>query len=705
MKNRTRIFVAALVIAVISAIFLLVACTSDDVIVLANTTEPTSTAMPTITPSPTSKPTPEPTSTPEPTPTPTPEPEHFIEGNYEYYIQNGGATIVKYCDSPLYESIPNTLGGYPVVEIGDEAFSETELHISTLPNTVTTIGDRAFASGYHTITDFVLPNSVTSVGEEAFSYVENLTLSKNLSYMGVGAFSKCDLKKLTIPEGVTYIGEEAFYYNNWGNVLESVSIPSSVSYIGANAFTQHFASVDIKISPSNAYYKMQDGALLSKDGTVLYAYYYDENRNTYTVPDGVTTIAREAFNLCYNTKVVIPASVTNIEEGAFSDNSVSSIEVSSENQSYKMENNALLTTDGSILIAYNGRPIPYEIPNTVKRIGVKAFSWNGELVDGITIPDSVTSIGDMAFEATDIRNIVIPSSVKEIGKNVFRYCRNLRSVTLNETFSEITEGMFRQCSALSEINIPKCVTSIGDYAFSGTAIANIDIPQTIHFLGNGIFSSCDKLTEVTLPEGISSVGNAAFYNCPLLTNISIPDSVEYIGNDVFSYSGLKTVKLPDDLVSIGDRAFRSCDELTGIEIPERITHIGSEAFRGCYLIKNVVLPKSINYIGPMAFSQSGINEIFVPGSVKFIGQYMFAWCENLTTITIESGVQNIGDYAFHRCLQSSKIIIPASVTNIGINAFGNVLYDLDYGLITIYTTEGSYASQYANEHGIPCVIN
>ena len=136
-----------------------------------------------------------------------------------------------------------------------------------------------------------------------------------------------------------------------------------------------------------------------------------------------------------------------------------------------------------------------------------------------------------------------------------------------------------------------------------------------------------------------------------------------------------------------------------------VTHIGSEAFNSCYLLKNVVLPKSINYIGPMAFGLTGINEISVPGSVKFVGQYMFAGCDNLTTITIESGVQCIGDYAFHRCLQSSKIIIPASVTSIGINAFGNVIYNLDYGLITIYTTEGSYASQYADEHGIPCVIN
>ena len=262
--------------------------------------------------------------TPQPipaTPTPTPLPELLYEGDFEFFLEDGEATITGYYGFSCNE-VPSELGGCPVVHIGNDAFYYSDISCQTLPGTVKTIGDRAF-SYCNRLIKMSLPGSVTSVGEEAFyqsNNIESITLSKSITYMGPRAFSNCSFSKVIIPEGLKFIGDEAFAYNNFDEkTMKRIEIPSTVEHIGFDAFKQVHEdyAIEVIIASQNKFYQMLNGNLMSKDGTVLYSGPYcaysdefdtDGSRflGPYYVPDGVTRIEESAFTTTQATEFIIP---------------------------------------------------------------------------------------------------------------------------------------------------------------------------------------------------------------------------------------------------------------------------------------------------------------------------------------------------------------------------------------------------------------
>jgi hypothetical protein len=168
--------------------------------------------------------------------------------------------------------------------------------------------------------------------------------------------------------------------------------------------------------------------------------------------------------------------------------------------------------------------------------------------------------------------------------------------------SEIYYATFQGCTSLSTVNIPKSVTSIGNYAFEGcTSLTSINIPESITSIGKEAFQNCSSLTNIrvdennqnystsedekvlfnkdkttliyypsangdyTIPNSVTSISEYAFYNCKSLTSINIPSSVTSIGNSAFYYcSKLTSVDIPDSVTSIGNGAFYSCSNLRTI---------------------------------------------------------------------------------------------------------------------------------------------
>ncbi|MFI3330157.1 MAG: leucine-rich repeat protein [bacterium] len=193
-------------------------------------------------------------------------------------------------------------------------------------------------------------------------------------------------------------------------------------------------------------------------------------------------------------------------------------------------------------------------------IAKTAFLNKSSLVN-ITIPDSVTFIGEAAFaNCTALTSIVIPNSVTSIGDATFYNCTALTRVTLPNGLTSISDSMFDNCSALTSIEIPESVTSIDD----------------------GAFKWCASLTSIIIPSSVTSIGEDVFHNCTSLTSIEIPSSVTSIGDDTFhNCTSLTSVILPDTITSIGESAFYNCSALTSIEIPSTITSIGYNAFYDC----------------------------------------------------------------------------------------------------------------------------
>ena len=243
----------------------------------------------------------------------------------------------------------------------------------------------------------------------------------------------------------------------------------------------------------------------------------------------------------------------------------------------------------------------------------------------IVIPDSfeglpVTRIRDFAFNGNNvIESITIPDSVISIGIYAFSNCTNLKNVSMGNSVMNIEDYAFSVCTSLASITIPASVTNIGVWAFSiCTSLANINIDENnAHYKSiNGCIYSKDGKTLI---------------RCP-------------IGKDTMSFT------ISDSVTSIADAAFQGCELITNIIIPNSVTSIGNWAFSGCTSLVNVTIPKSVNSIGTWTFYNcTSLSNIIIPNSVTSIGDYSFVLCTSLTSIIIPASVTSIGDDAFYEC--------------------------------------------------------
>ena len=169
------------------------------------------------------------------------------------------------------------------------------------------------------------------------------------------------------------------------------------------------------------------------------------------------------------------------------------------------------------------------IPSSVTKIGDCAFVWLSNL-QSITIPESVTEIGYMAFCRTGLTDIIIPNSVTKIGTDCFNASVNLKSITLSENITEIPVGMFRWCNGLEKINIPPSVTSIGEFAFWGNInLTEINLSLTrVRTIGRNAFAGCLKLNKITgfPPALIADYSSYGLSGATELSGTTINDAIQ-----------------------------------------------------------------------------------------------------------------------------------------------------------------------------------
>ena len=354
-------------------------------------------------------------------------------GGYTWTYQINGDTAEIYNDyyiaaispSPTGAvTIPSTLGGKPVMSIGNYAFYGCSgLTSVRIPDSVTSIGDEAFygCSGLVSVT---IGNGVTSIGDSAFrgcSGLTSVTIPNSVTSIGDSAFSFCTnvtdvvvpgwkctipfdaVTNLVISEGTTSIndgGRPSFCAFSGCSGLTSVTIPNCVTNIGS------------------------------------YAFYGCSGLTSVTIPDGVTRIGGSAFYNCSGlTSVTIPDSVTSIGESAF----------------YGCTNLTSVT-----------------IPDSVTIIGAKAF-YNCSGLTNVTIGNGVTTIGVSAFYGcSGLTGVTIGNSVAIIMSSAFYNCSGLASVTMPDSVTSIGDYAFYNCSMLDSVTIPATVRHIGDGAFAGT---------------------------------------------------------------------------------------------------------------------------------------------------------------------------------------------------------------------------------------------
>lgn len=357
--------------------------------------------------------------------------------------------------------------------------------------------------------------------------------------------------------------------------------------------------------------------------------------------------------------------------------------------------------------------IPSEINGTpVTEIAESALANNTSVCD-VTIPASVTKVGKFAFRnCPGITKVVFEESENTVTvlEGAFSGCTNLTGVTLPAGLYSVPTDCFKDCG-LTTAKIPEGVNSINKCAFiNNTSLEEVFIPSTVETVGEDAFFGCISLKGFYLPNGndnFKQTGGVLFdadgteiIQFPLgkdVTSYTVPAGVQYIGRGSFAFSKLKKVTLPEGVEEIERAGFSNSANLESVVLPSTLQIIGENAFYQCKALKSVTIPGSVTQFRD-AFYASGLESAVIESGVTSIPNDAFTDCKSLTQVTIPGTVTAINS-AFIGCSALEELSIPSSVTSIAADAFNGC------DNLTIKADEGSYAVQYAIDHGIPYTLN
>ena len=422
------------------------------------------------------------------------------------------------------------------------------------------------------------------------------------------------------------------------------------------------------------------------------AFYDCQRLTSISIPNSVTSIGGSCFYNCKGlTSVTIPNSVKAIEAYAFSDcDGLTSVTI--PNSVTKIGNKVFLWCDSLASIIVEFGNIVYDSRENCNAIIETATNTLIQGCKNTTIPNSITTIGDDAFEdCRELTSITIPNSVTTIGLWAFFGCTGLTSITIPNSVTTIGKGAFAGCEGLTTLTISNSVTTIEEKAFwFCEGLISVTIPNSVTSIGERAFASCHSLTSLTIPNSVTTIKDYAFAWCRGLSSVSIPNSVTTIGEFVFIecfqlasplyndaifiympqlYEGTYTI--PDGLKQIAVGAFYDCSGLTSVTIPNSVILIGEVAFFGCRSLTSInVDAANTHYCSTDGVlfdykkdtliqypASSARTEYVIPNTVSTIAEDAFVYSNNLTSIEIPQSVSTIEVEAFACCNSLISLIV------------------------------------------------
>lgn len=580
-------------------------------------------------------------------------------GDLTYSVSNGQVTITGCNTSAISVAIPEIIEGYPVTVIAEKAFYNCDvLKTLTIPESITTLEPCAVYNcdnlefiNWNAKNADIYPNgclflnigndvagvniifgeNVESIPASCFfsdgsNKIKSVTMGKNISYVGAGAFEGCvNIENVYLP-GLESV--ETDYHNVTANPLYY----AKKLYINGELVTELVISDEVETIGD-------------------YAFAGFEGLTDVVMGKNINAVGEGAFRDCTGLKnITISENVADVGECAFDEcRNLIRIVWNAKNVSVYPDRYRHMFNNAGV----DGAGITVIFGDKAEKIPDYCFysevgDTSNPYIKNIIIGENVTHIGKMSFfGCSGVTEVIIPDSVTTIGDNAFGYCSGLNNVIIGENVTEVGRSAFAECLNLKEITIPEGVENIGENAFANcSGITELNISEGITSISCGSFSGCSGITSLIIPNTVTSIGSGAFWGCSGITDLIIPDSILYIESEAFMKCvGLQTLTLGKNIVRMGYGAFRNCEVLeqinwNTIEFSESYTN-------------DVFTNAGIN--------GEGVNVIF-GDSVKIIPKHCFhstsssASPINIKSVTIGENVTSIGKYAFYRCRKLTRII-------------------------------------------------
>lgn len=496
-------------------------------------------------------------------------------------------------------------------------------------------------------------NTMTISGSGAIPLYANITYQGSYMVMSPWWEYRSQIEVINIEDGVTAIDSQCFMGLS---ALESVYIPTSVTAICSDAFRDCSSLSDVYYAGSESSWRnIRIKAMPSVySGTSFYT------------PTNYLSKAAKHYNSPFQSQAGPKAGIFGSVE-------------------WILENGRLTITPtgqtGSIDSSYSSQPAwsAYKdeitsvlVKEGISKVGECAFSSEPNLTS-VTLPASLTEIGSSAFaDAASLQTFTIPQGVTTLGLDVFYGAKNLSSVQVasgNTAFvstggvlfnkaktklllyppaktgnaytvpagvKAIAYSAFCDTANLKTVTLPSGLTEIGEYAFEGSGITSLTLPDQV-FVKENAFQRCLFLTSVTIGKN-ADVAMGPFLKCPALKTITVDAANPYLTAEagvlfnkdmttLITYAAGKTAnyyRVPEGVQVIADSAFAFADNLTRIDLPDSLTDIEANAFAVCSGLAKIMIPKNVAWIGEFAFTDcTALTEVHFAGNAPSCGYNPF----------------------------------------------------------------------------------
>lgn len=485
-----------------------------------------------------------------------------------------------------------------------------------------------------------------------------------------------------------------------------------------------------------------------------FAIYYGEaifgSLEVVRIPNTITVISTKVFCNCPNLRdLYIPSCMTRIEQDAlFGFTGELRVHISDVAAWCRMDfgrwHEQLAPTIH--LLLDDEEITELRVPEGITDIKDYAFCCCKGL-EGVVLPESVTRIGECAFQSCSLTSINLPSALSYMGRNAFERCDllaaidvpegisvlractfynccSLMSVSFSENLVEMEDSVFWMCSRLDSVEIPRSVKRMGRGVFGHSGLNAVTLNSLDFYTGQerSDFRSIDdfiptQIEALYLEETVSDFNQWLFLRFRRLKTVAVKNTELFLklqlasafGEQVESYlipenitsipeskfsgcKGLKVMKIPEGVTEIEHAAFFDCESLPEIHLPEGVTLIGKDAFNGCKSLTEMKVPEGVQSMGNKAFGRcTSLVSVNIPKHFTSITDYTFYGCSSLPSIDLPSGVTSIGEGAFEGCSSLTSITIPEGVTSISKALFKNCYNLPSITLPSGVTTIGSEA--------------